>query len=230
MGGLVAMLSLSNLVRALVTLHEGAPANYLKSGLSQQVSLLGTTVLQGAITVAFVWMTAAVLHEQLDTLASTDPLTGLLNRRALELAARRGIALCRRDRSPLTAILIDLDRFKQINDSFGHPFGDQVLLEVALRLQGQMRQSDILARVGGDEFAVVLNNTARWEAMEIAERLRSSLETMVVADGQTQARVSASFGLAEADSSTQNWNELVRKCDKAVYAVKGIGGNLAVAN
>ena len=229
MAGLVGMLSVSNLVRALVTLHEGAPANYMNSGLTQQVSLLETSVLQGAITVAFVWMTAAVLHEQLDTLASTDPLTGLLNRRALELAAQRGIASSFRNRTPLTAILIDLDRFKQINDSFGHSFGDHTLLQIAHRLQGQMRQSDILARVGGDEFAVMLHNTDRREAMEIAERLRCSLETLVVVEGEMEAQVSASFGLTEADSSTQSWNELVRKCDKAVYAVKEIGGNLAVA-
>jgi len=229
MSGLLALLALNNLIRAIVTLHGGAPANYLQGGLGLQVSLLETTVLQGGITVAFVWMTAAVLHGKLDMLASTDPLTGLLNRRALELSVKREIELSRRNRNPLTAILIDLDHFKQINDSFGHPFGDRVLLEVSRCLQDSMRQSDLLARVGGDEFAVLLHGTDRERAMEIAERLRCSLEELVVRDSGTEARVSASFGLAQVDTLTQDWNGLVTKCDKAVYAAKRIGGNLAAA-
>jgi diguanylate cyclase (GGDEF)-like protein len=230
MGGLLALLTVNNLIRAGFTLHHGAPTNYLQGGLSLQMSLLETTVLQGGITVAFVWMTAAMLHDKLDTLASTDSLTGLLNRRALELAAKREIELSRKSRRPLTAILIDLDRFKQINDSFGHSFGDRVLLEVARCLQDSMRQSDLLARVGGDEFAVMLHDTSSEMAMEIAERLRASLEALVVGEGEVEARLSASFGLAQVDGSTEDWNELVMKCDKAVYAVKEVGGNLAVAN
>jgi diguanylate cyclase (GGDEF)-like protein len=229
MGGLLSILSLINLARGLVTMHQGAPINYMLSGLTQQVSLLATAVLQSGITVAFVWMTAAVLHGRLDRLASTDSLTGLLNRRALEFAAEREILLSRKSRRPLTAILIDLDHFKQVNDSFGHSFGDRVLQEVGVRLQRDMRQSDVLARVGGDEFAVMLRNTSREDAMEIAERLRSSLDELVVVEGRAQTQVSASFGLAQVDGLTSDWNELVKNCDKAVYAVKGVGGNLAVA-
>jgi diguanylate cyclase (GGDEF)-like protein len=229
MSGLLALLMLNNLVRAGITLHSGAPKIYVQGGLGLQMSLLETTVLQGGITVAFVWMTAAVLHNKLDTLASTDSLTGLLNRRAVEVAAKLEIALSRKSGRPLTAILIDLDHFKQINDSFGHSFGDRALLEVARCLQGHMRQSDLLARVGGDEFAVMLHNTSQKEALEIAERLRSSLEKMVVVEGGVEARVSASLGVAEVDDSTGDWSHLVMKCDKAVYAVKEIGGNLAVA-
>jgi diguanylate cyclase (GGDEF)-like protein len=180
--------------------------------------------------VAFVWMTAAVLHERLDVLASTDPLTGLLNRRALETSAEREIALARKTRRPVTAVLIDLDRFKQINDSFGHSFGDKVLISVARCMQQHMRQSDLLARVGGDEFAVLLNDTSREEAMEIVERLRTSIEDLVVMEGECETRMCASFGLAEADGATLSWPELVRKCDTAVYRVKSAGGNLAAAH
>jgi diguanylate cyclase (GGDEF)-like protein len=230
MSGLLALLTLNNLIRAAITLHSGAPDVYVQGGFPLQMSVLETTVLQSGITVAFVWMTAAVLHDKLDRLASTDSLTGLLNRRAVEVAARREIAMSRKSKRPLTAILIDLDHFKRINDSFGHSFGDRALLEVSRCLQEHMRQSDLLARVGGDEFAVMLHNTSSEEAMEIAERLRASLEALVVVDGEVEARVSASLGLAEVDDSTGDWNELVVKCDKAVYAVKEIGGNLAVSN
>jgi diguanylate cyclase (GGDEF)-like protein len=230
MGVLLALLAANNLNRAIFTLHNGAPRNYMEAGLGLQLTLLGTTVLQVGIMVAFVWMTAAVLHERLDVLASTDPLTGLLNRRALETSAEREIALARKTRRPVTAVLIDLDRFKQINDSFGHSFGDKVLISVARCMQQHMRQSDLLARVGGDEFAVLLNDTSREEAMEIVERLRTSIEDLVVMEGECETRMCASFGLAEADGATLSWPELVRKCDTAVYRVKSAGGNLAAAH
>lgn len=229
MGSLLGLLGLDNLVRAGLAIQHGTPANYLQVGLGLQLSLLETTVLQGGITVAFVWMTAAMLHERLDKLASTDSLTGLRNRRALEIATRRAIAASRKSRHALSAILIDLDRFKQINDTYGHSFGDRVLLEVGQRLQTQMRATDVLARVGGDEFAIMLDRTSADEALEIAERLRASIEHMVVTDGRKETRVFASFGLAEADISVADWNDLAMKCDKAVYAVKEVGGNLAVA-
>ena len=102
----------------------------------------------------------------------------------------------------LLAVLIDLDRFKQINDSFGHSFGDKALIAVARCMQAHMRQSDLLARVGGDEFAVLLNDTSREEAMEIVERLRTSLEDLVVMEGGYETRICASFGLAEVDGAT----------------------------
>lgn len=230
MGWLLTMLGINNLVRAGLTLHYGAPHNYLDVGIGLQLSVLETTVLQGGITVAFVWMTAAVLHERLDHLASTDPLTGLLNRRALEAAAEQEIALSRQERLPLTAVLMDLDGFKQINDTFGHAFGDEVLLEVSRCMEEQMRKTDRLARVGGDEFAVLLHDTSRQEAMEIAERLRGSLEELVVMRGPFESRVRASFGIAEVDGTVTSWPELVTRCDQAVYRVKGIGGNLAAAH
>jgi diguanylate cyclase (GGDEF)-like protein len=175
-------------------------------------------------------MTAEVLHDQLDELASTDSLTGLLNRRALEIAAEQEIALGRRSSRPLTAVLIDLDRFKQINDSFGHSFGDRTLQMVARCLQEHMRQCDLLARVGGDEFAVMLHNTGSAEAMVIAERLRLALEELLVVDGEAMARVSASIGLAQVDSSMEDWSALMGRCDKAMYTVKQTGGNMAVTN
>jgi diguanylate cyclase (GGDEF)-like protein len=230
MGGMLGLLSVNNLVRAYETILRGAPSNYLKVGFALQLTVLETSVLQTGIAIAFVWMTAAVLQERLQTLASTDSLTGLLNRRALEVAAEREIALAGKSRHPLAAVLIDLDRFKLINDSYGHAFGDRTLVEVARCLQDHMRRSDLLARVGGDEFALLLHNTTQVEAMEIAERLRSSLAKLVIVDGGISARVSASIGLAQADGSTEDWNELMIKCDKALYAVKEAGGNLALVS
>ena len=230
MGMLLATLAADNVVRAALALHFGVSSGNVTLLLATQLSVLETTVLQGGITVGFVWMTAAVLHERLDHLASTDSLTGLLNRRALESAAQQEIEVCRARRTPLTAVLMDLDGFKQINDSFGHAFGDHVLLQVSQCMQEHMRKSDLLARIGGDEFAVLLHDTSRAEAQEITERLRCSIEDLIVRDQGCEARVRASFGIAEIDGSVRNWVELVRRCDSAVYRAKGIGGNLAAAH
>ena len=230
MGIVLALLGLNNLIRAIATMITGAPANYLNGGSMLQWALLLTTVLQGGITVAFVWMTTAVLHEKLRSLASTDPLTGLLNRRALETQARREMALSLRENRPLAAILVDLDHFKQINDSFGHPFGDLVLVQVAQSLQSNMRTTDLLGRIGGDEFAIVLQNTDFETAQGIAERVRGSLESLLVVDKLSETRVSASIGLAQLDRSTLDWEQLIVHCDRALYAVKEAGGNLVLTH
>jgi diguanylate cyclase (GGDEF)-like protein len=208
----------------------GAPANYLNGGSMLQWALLLTTVLQGGITVAFVWMTTAVLHEKLRALASTDPLTGLLNRRALETGARSAMALSLHDNRPLAAILVDLDQFKNINDSFGHSFGDMVLTQVAEALQSNMRTTDLLGRIGGDEFAIVLQNTDHGTAQGIAERVRESLASLEIVDKLSKVRVSASIGLAQLDRSTLDWEQLIVHCDRALYAVKEAGGNLVLTH
>ncbi len=226
MGVLLSLLCLNNLVRALGTLYLGAPDNYLEGGAALSWTLLATSVLQGAVTIAFVWMTAAGLRKELELQALTDPLTGLLNRRAIETTAEREILQSSRQRQPMSAILIDLDGFKQINDCFGHHCGDAVLLAVAICLGTNMRERDYLARLGGDEFVVLLPNTAWEEASIVAERLRSCLEEkQPLAESHPGAKVRASFGVAELRSKERGWDQLIMSCDRALYAVKELGGN-----
>ena len=150
---MLALLALTNLVRILGVYHYGAPADYLKAGAFLGWIVIITSCLQCGAMVGYVWMTAALLRNDLEVQASTDPLTGLLNRRAIEREAEPMLAGCRQLASPACAILIDLDGFKQINDRFGHGCGDATLIEVAACLQREMRKTDLLARLGGDEFA-----------------------------------------------------------------------------
>ena len=224
MGLLLLTLSANNLFRGLLVMWKGLPRNYLQSGPGMSWALLITTVLQGAITIAYVWMTAARLQGELEMQASTDPLTRLLNRRAIELYADREIARSRRSGSPVSAIMVDLDAFKQINDVWGHPCGDKVLREVARCFESQMRAGDFLGRLGGDEFVVLLPRTSRHEALGIAEQLRGCLEGMRFPPGEGPAEVHASFGAAELDPRFE-WNHLIETCDQALYAVKDLGGN-----
>lgn len=223
MGIVLALLSVTNLLRAIGTLVYGAPSKYLSGGPILQWSLVITSVLQGGVTVAFVWMTAALLRQELHVLATTDSLTGLLNRRAIEVAAEQKIAQSRQSNRPLSAILLDLDNFKQINDTLGHQQGDAALVAVARCLQREMRQSDLVARFGGDEFLILLGDTPQHVALEIAERVRRGLEGVSLRD-QAQTRVSASLGLSQLEKS-QDWDHLITNCDKALYAVKSMGGN-----
>jgi diguanylate cyclase (GGDEF)-like protein len=230
-GTMAVMLSglfFSNFIRVLGVFYQGAPSNYLQAGPFLAWILIANSGLQCGAMVAYVWMTAALLRHDLQVQASTDPLTGLLNRRAIELAAERGIAECKEARTQICAIVIDLDGFKQINDTYGHHCGDATLIAVTSTLQRGLRKNDLLARVGGDEFAVLLPCTSMDEAMEIAERLRYSIETMDVVYGQVRTKVTASFGLAQVQTSAPNWEQLVMSCDKALYEVKKVGGNRAV--
>jgi diguanylate cyclase (GGDEF)-like protein len=223
---LLALLSLSNTVRLISLLFQDAPANYLRGGPMLAWTLLNNSVLQGAVIIAYVWMTAARLHHDLETQALTDPLTGLLNRRAIEMAAKRAILACERSLKPVSAILFDLDEFKRINDSFGHLCGDAVLVAVAGCLSRELRQQDLSARLGGDEFAVLLPETPIATALTIAERLRTAIAGIKVPHAGREISAHGSFGVAELRDPTQDWDILMATCDQALYRVKSKGGNL----
>jgi diguanylate cyclase (GGDEF)-like protein len=225
---MLAALSAANVIRIIGVAHRGAPNNYLNAGPFLAWIVVINSCLQCGAMVAYVWMTAAFLRRDLQIQASTDPLTGLLNRRAIELAAEREISAHRRSHAPISAIVLDLDNFKKINDSHGHHCGDATLIAIASCLQRGMRREDLLARIGGDEFAILLPNTSQEQMNEIAERLRASIEATSVVYGQVQAGVTASFGLGHLRDGGDTWEDLFMRCDKALYEVKRAGGNLIV--
>ena len=220
MGVMVAILSLANVARLIGVSLQGVPDNYLAAGPFLAWIVIINSCLQCGFIVSYVWMTAAHLRRDLEVQASTDPLTGLLNRRAIELAAEQQILLSQRDHSPLSAIVLDLNYFKNVNDSFGHHCGDAVLIAVANALQRSMRPNDLLARIGGDEFAVLLPETSLEAASAIATQLRLSIQQAEVVYGTITTSVTASFGFAQLDPSAHNWEQLIMCCDKALYDAK----------
>jgi diguanylate cyclase (GGDEF)-like protein len=220
MAFMLACLALANLVRITgVTIH-GAPHNYLNGGAFLAWVIIVNSGLQCGAIVSYVWMTAAHLREDLEVQASTDPLTRLLNRRAIEVAAGQQILACNRSSVPISAILLDLDSFKQINDTFGHHSGDATLIAVASCLQNGLRPRDLLARVGGDEFAILLPDTSLESATTIASQLQALVSQAVISFDQTSSRVTASFGVAQLQPPASTWEQLLMSCDKSLYEAK----------
>lgn len=220
MAFMLATLSIANFIRIMGVGHWGAPRNYLTAGPFLAWIVIVNSCLQGGAMVAYVWMTAALLRRELEVQASTDPLTGLLNRRALELAAEEHILNGNRTHSPISAIVLDLDGFKRVNDSFGHHCGDAMLLAISSCLQRAMRPQDLLARIGGDEFAILLPDTTYEGATEIANRLRVVILSTEIVYGRVQTSVSASFGVAQLQQPATSWEHLFMRCDKALYEEK----------
>lgn len=166
------------------------------------------------------------LERKLETLASLDALTGLPNRREFETQFSLAIARAKRAGSPLALFFIDLDWFKDVNDRFGHSAGDCVLTEVGKRIAGVLRKSDMAARYGGDEFAVILEGDVTHEnTVLVAEKLLATLaEPYQLADG-SEATISASIGIVFAPSDGENLDALFTLADTAMYNAKNKGRN-----
>lgn len=158
-------------------------------------------------------------------LAHTDSLTGVPNRRYLLSEIGHELERSQRYEHPMALILIDLDRFKQVNDRHGHEMGDRVLQQVAQRIQRSIRQSDRMGRWGGEEFLVLLSEAGLEEATQLAERLREELKQPLM---EGLEPLSASLGIAVAQPGDTP-DRLINRADQAMYAAKRAGGNLVAA-
>lgn len=165
-------------------------------------------------------------NSQLEKLAFLDPLTELLNRRGLEDALDREIHGARREASELLVLLIDLDDFKRINDTLGHAVGDLVLKETAQRLKNHLRATDCIARVGGDEFLILLPQARISEGTQIAEKLRMSIAAATFSlPSKDGIQVTASFGLTLVSEDVASLDELLAKTHAVLYRSKRNGKN-----
>ena len=160
-------------------------------------------------------------NEQLETLATTDGLTGLKNHRTFQDRLREEVTRAERHLTPLSMVLLDVDQFKQFNDNFGHPAGDEVLRQVARILSQSLREHDMVARYGGEEFVMILPCTDLRGAGVIAERCRAAIE----AANWTHRAVTASFGAAALTPAMTGQADLIVAADTALYAAKHGGRN-----
>jgi len=164
------------------------------------------------------------LQDLLTKYAQIDPLTELWNRRALEERLRQEWARIQRHGGSFAVIMADVDHFKLVNDTHGHPAGDQVLRELAAILAGECRESDLPARYGGEEFAVLLPTIHAPEAVVMADRCRRKIEEACTRACGAEIRVTASFGVADSEGCASG-EEVIQDADKALYQAKHAGRN-----
>lgn len=165
-------------------------------------------------------------RDSLGMLAMTDSLTGALNRRAVTEALQIEIDRCSRYGHDLALLMIDLDRFKTVNDTFGHAAGDEVLREFTRRATSVLRGSDVLGRCGGDEFMCILPETDAVSALQAAERIRRAMVSKPVEFESEKIEIGISVGLATFDPEVpQSWHGLFDQADRALYEAKSTGRN-----
>lgn len=165
-------------------------------------------------------------NQALERLASSDPLTGLLNRRGFDARMTAALALARRSGRPLSVITIDIDHFKRVNDSFGHEIGDNVLRSLAYQLKARLRVSDAVARLGGEEFIVLLPDTPLEDALQMARELVAMWGNR---PQELVGRVTISAGLSALRAHEEDAGPMLRRSDDALYAAKTAGRNCAQA-
>lgn len=171
------------------------------------------------------WTKSQQRVQDLKTLASIDPLTGLYNRRQFDTLARAELARAQRYVRPLSILIIDIDFFKRVNDGFGHEMGDWVLKMVATTISSAKRDPDIVARLGGEEFVVLLPETTAAAARLVAERMRGMVQANSLAIGNEKLSLTVSIGLAEATAATAGIEAALRDADGALYEAKQNGRN-----
>jgi diguanylate cyclase (GGDEF)-like protein len=181
-----------------------------------------------SMVLLYIWFFVIESHQDLRKYALTDALTGVLNRRAIVRESEREFSLARRASRPISVIAIDVDLFKSINDRYGHHGGDLALRAVADLLRNGLRRTDLIARLGGEEFAVVLPETNIGGALHIAEKLRDRLASTPIALPSGDIQVTFTAGVAQLISSDLSFDSVLARADKALYRGKAAGRNCVV--
>ena len=188
---------------------------------SGQITIARTMAHEGAMA-----LENARLYETARNLADRDPLTGFFNHRYLHERLSEEVVRAVRSRRPLSVVMLDLDDFKVVNDTFGHVYGDGMLGHVAELIRGTLRASDVAARYGGDEFALILPESERPDALTVAQRiLEAFAASPFAADGRPPFAIGASIGVATFPRDGRSATELIAIADAGLYAAKDAGGN-----
>ncbi|MES2068788.1 MAG: diguanylate cyclase [Pseudomonadota bacterium] len=174
---------------------------------------------------------SALIHavEKLEEIVHIDDLTKLNNRRFLTTCGENEVARAKRYGHPLSVVLLDLDRFKQINDDYGHETGDMVLCAVAQCCRDATRTTDVIGRLGGKEFVLILPATTLAAAMVVAEKLRRRVADILIHVGPLAVKLTASLGVVTVTEHKRTFEDLLRSADNAMYSAKANGRNKVVA-
>lgn len=213
-------------LRIIWTLGGETMSNFLEAGVVQGLAFLVWIFQILLSTFGVLWIASSTLALELRELASVGPLTQLLNRRALEEIARREVGRARRGSYDLSVVMLDIDRFKRLNDTKGHQAGDTVLASIAGILSVGLRSQDVAARYGDEEFVLVLPDTDYENAYGMTERIRQEIEQSTVTTDAGTVSITASAGVATYGGAEDDWEDLIGRADDALYRAKQDGRNL----
>lgn len=230
------MASVSKVVEqiGLGHLHERAdveaagPLASLARGINAMASRIAMTQEDLRQQVAAATRELRLQKEAAEQAARIDALTGVASRRAFTERAELEIQRALRYSQPLSVVMVDLDRFKRVNDTYGHAVGDAVLVSFAQALMHEVREVDMVGRLGGEEFAVLLPGIEGQEAVRVAERMRQAVEARALTVGGQALHFTASFGVADFDGVDVNLPGLLARADSALYQAKHTGRNRVV--
>jgi diguanylate cyclase (GGDEF)-like protein len=188
-------------------------------------SIVNTTI---HFTIGYFIMTNAILTKKLEQLTIIDSLTELYNRRYFDLQLEKMVSLTQRTNRPLLLLMLDIDFFKKVNDTFGHQCGDEALKHIAQIIRDNTRSTDAYSRIGGEEFAILLSESNLEDGKVIGERIRKAVENEIFTYKNERVHLTISLGLAKYNG--EKVNEFIESADKALYQAKTNGRNQLVVN
>lgn len=201
--------------------QEMPPDYFLESTNYLEGILIGICKIMG-----FIILLSHKLLAELEQMARSDHLTGILNRRALDMEAGKTLEFCRRQRLPCALVMTDLDHFKKLNDTHGHVIGDEALRQFTRLLQGELRKSDIFGRYGGEEFCILMPGTNPAQAKSVALRLKDLVEHSPLTTAKGAVSLTTSIGIAMYEGEgTADYLSLVKLADQRLYQAKIQGRN-----
>lgn len=208
-------------LKTVITMDQKSELSDIAEGVNDMVRNLNSLTISKSELEAQI--TARTIELQVQT--RTDTLTGIHNRRSLNRVGERELNMARRYNQDLSLLMIDLDHFKVVNDTYGHAFGDVVLVQATELISEQLRDSDFLARYGGEEFTVILPHTDDTAAYEIAERIRLAFEQQMFGDDEHEVSQTISVGISVFTENTHSLGDLIVEADKQLYEAKRLGRN-----
>lgn len=223
--GALMIVGVLQLTAAFVALQQGRAGDPLYQQLFMHFSFLVLPGGLAAIAMSTVFLLASDFSLAMKSLAVQDQLTGLLNRRGFGERGAEAYRTATRDNAPIAVIVADIDRFKDINDGFGHAVGDLAISHFADVLKTEQRASDFAARLGGEEYALVLPGTDLPRAVRVAERLRERIAEATMQTDDGELRITASFGVAALTAADTCLSDVIVRADRAVYQSKREGRN-----
>lgn len=225
--GAIAILILygvSQFTAGFVALQQGAQLDEYYLNIYSQINFLATPALVTGMGMFTIFILTNDLATRMKQLAITDQLTGVLNRRGFEDAAMRALAMAKRKQTSTSVVVADIDHFKKINDTYGHRFGDKSIKAFTRVLEDTMRDTDIIGRVGGEEFIIMMQDTDLDTCLEVTERIRQAVDDEIVSKSKKKADLTASFGIA-LFSREATLEQVIHDADQALYIAKEQGRN-----